>query len=285
MHSTLFATLALATFTSAPLHAQTAGTTTKPVSVTSEADLRVDTALETCKKKILAGDKDRAAATEYAAAINAAYTDLASWTPSTDTIRKRLINAMNDIYTRAAKAQIKAEEFELQRIDAIDARLENAISKAAADPTIDNLTRITNHLTKLADAAKALVPATVDFQARAQALIDALVKKARYVARDLEPLKSEVSASRAERSETLLENRAVAKTYVDNDFLRTKSHYSEHLDWLAKTDPSVADLKAKLLAILDSLQTRAAGAGLTREEFNDLKAQFIARARAAAAPK
>ena len=287
MHSTLLATLALATFASAPLHAQTAaGTPAKaPVSVSPEVDARVDAALEASKKKILAGDKDRAAATEFATAVTAAYGGLASWTPSADTIRKRLINAINDIYARAAKAEIKAEEFELLRIDAIDARLENAISLAASDPTIDNLTRITNQLTKLAEAAKALAPETVDFQARAQALVDGLVKKAHYSVRDLEPLKVEVSASRAERSTSILERRAVAKTSVDNDFTRSKNHIADHLDLLAKTDPNVSDLKTKLLAMLDSLAQRAAGAGLTRADFNDLKSQFIARARTAAAPK
>ncbi len=289
MHSTLFATLALASFASFPLHAQVAGSTTTPTKATStttdEADARVDATLEAAKKRVLAGDKDRAAATDFATAVKAAYGGLTSWTPSADTIRTRLINEINDIYARAAKAEIKAEEFDILRIDAIDARLENAISMAASDPTIDNLTRITNRLTKLAEAAKAMVPETVEFQARAQAIVDALIKKARYTVRDLEPLKIEVSASRAERSDSILEKRAIAKTVVDHDFQRSKYHISDHMALLAKTDPTVEELKVKLLAILDSLAARAAGAGLTRADFNDLKAQFIARARLAAAPK
>lgn len=287
MRSFLFATLAIATFASAPSFAQdAAGTPTKATSISpTEADTRVDAALETTRKQILAGNKDRAAATEFAAAVKAAYTGLTSWSPTADTIRTRLINAINDIYTRAANAEIKAEEFEMLRIDALDARLENAIAMAAADPSIDNLTRITNQLTKLTEAAKAMVPETVDFQARAQAIVDALVKKARYAAADLQPLKNEVSASRAERSVTLLEKRTVSKVYVTNDFTRSKNYIGDHMDFLAKADPSVADLKAKLMAILDSLAQRAAGAGLTRADFEELRAKFIARARAAAAPK
>ncbi len=290
MHTTLFATLALATLAAAPLHAQVAGgtgTPTKTAQTTpaSEADARVDAALESARKKILAGDKDRAASVEFATAVKLGYVDVAAWTPTADTIRTRLINAMDDIYARAAKAEIKAEEFEILRIDTIDMRLELAIAAAAADPTIDNLTRITNRLTKLAEAAKALVPETVDFQARAQAIVDGLVKKARYAARDLEPLKVEVSATRAERSTSILEKRALAKTAVTFDFLRSKNYISDHLSMLAKTDPSVDALKAKLVAILDSLQQRAVNPGLTRADFADLKAQFLARARVASATK
>lgn len=281
----LCSVIALVPLATAPATAQSA-TAALPTQVGGDVDARIDAALEAAKKAVLAKDMDRKAYNELVAAIRAGYSALQTATPNADTVRTRLVNAIDDIYARGATAAIQAEEFETLRIDALDARLDNAIQIAMGDPAnADHLKRIIDHLTRLVDAAKALDPEMGNVRTRVQAMVDELTKKARRAAADLQPVMMEVSAARAMRSTTILERRAVAKTITPSDFARARNHVSDHMVLLTRTDPSAREIQQKLVAAIDSLEKRAAGAGLTRDDFNELRSQLTARARAAASPK
>lgn len=246
---------------------------------------RLDVAFDTVRQKVLAGDADRAAYDDLVSAINTSYAALAQSTPDTSTVRTRLVAGLDDIYARAKMGKIAPEEFAALRVEMLDAQMHNLLAEAAAKPGEKGPDMLAKGLKQLADASQEIDPATSEWRARAQTLVDELKKKPAVAAADLEPLTEELTHAATLRSEALLEKRATAKAATPVDFDRVRDHMSDLLEMQAAKDPSANELKAKLSATIDELEQKSSGAALTRTDFEPLRKELAQRGRTAQVEK
>jgi hypothetical protein len=245
----------------------------------------MDTAFETVRQKVLAGDTDLAAYEELVGAIGTSYGALAQSTPDASSVRTRLVAGLDDIYARAKKGKIAPEEFSALRVEMLDAQMHTLLSEAASGTGAKGSDVLGTGLKQLADASQELDPATGEWRTRAQTLLDELKKKPAFEAADLEPLTEELTHAATLRSEALLEKRAGAKAATPIDFDRVRNHMSDLLELQGRKDPSARELQSKLSAAIDELEQRSAGAALTRADFESLKKELVQRGRAALAEK
>jgi chromosome segregation ATPase len=255
----------------------------KPAAPATQA--RVEAALESVRQRVLAGDNDRAAYDEAVGAIRSSFENLQASTPDTQSVRSRLVAALDDIYARAKQGQIAAEEFAALRVEVLDASLQDALARLATQSGSGGLKAVESALKQLADAARELDPGTAGWQSRAQALLDELKQKPAAGAAEIEPLQSELAHARALRAEVLLEKHATQKSATATDFARMRNHVSDMLELQARLDPQARELQQKLAAAIDELEQRAAQSQLTRADFESLRKELAQRGRTALAEK
>ena len=289
---TLAATAALFTLPvqASPLQAGSAGSATAATATTADTDTRVDQALAALAAKVVARGGTRADYDSLVAAFKAQM-DAATDNKRATIIRTRFEGVVNDIAERAKTAAIAQEEFDIVKIDAIDARLDNAIASlyaraVAGGATRQEYARVAKYLTAAADAAKSIDPDYTTTRTHLQAMVDGIQKTSSKSAADFQALNDDTTSARLGRNLTILQHRSDAKTLNANDWTRMKNAINDATDSLAKTDAaSAATIQKSLLAALDSLQKRAATAGLTRADFDALRDTWTKRARSASAPK
>ena len=257
-----------------------------------DIDARVDKALAEFKARAanagatLADPAVKAAYDELIASIRAAYAGMATATPDTATIRTRLTEAINDIMTRAQKIAISQAEFNALQVDILNHRVRNAVNLAMANykagtGTADDLRRIQQAMVAAADAAKAELPELSELRARVQTKIDALIARGRVLATDIQPVDLDVAATSVKVWAHVLENHTLAGIKTETDWLRPK--YSLNDDVVVAGSPSnLVDIQKRLLRILADLKVKASsGTGTTQVDFDQLKAEITAYARAA----
>ena len=256
-----------------------------------DMDTRVDNALQNLAAKVVARGGTRADYDALVAEFKAQMDAAAAINTKAPTLRTRFEASVADIQTRAATAAIAQEEFDLLRIEAIDARLDDALQAlyaraVAGGATRQEYQRVANYLTAAADAAKAVDPDSGNIRTRLQSMVDALEKAAAKAASDFQPVAEEVTSARLGRNLTILSHRNDGKTLTATDWTRARNAINDAVDAFSKSDPTdAASIQKTLLASLDSLQKRAAAAGLTRADFDALRDSWTKRARAASAPK
>ena len=253
-----------------------------PTAETKPAGSKIESALEAVSKKVLAGDADRAVYEEAVGAINSSFENLQQSTPSTQSVRTRMIAALDDIYARAEKkAKIAPEEFTALRVEVLDANLHGALAKAATQPGEDSMKAVETGLKQLADVSGELDPGTAEWRNRAQTMVDELKKKPGAQPADYEPLLGELAHARAMRGEAMLEKRATSKTASPTDFARARNYTADLLELQSRNDPEARELQKKLVASIDELEQRAAQAPLTRADFESLRKELAQRGRTA----
>lgn len=287
----IFAALALFATSTGVAHA--AATPQVPVLVTSDLDGRVDKALADFRARAstagatLTDPAVKAAYDELIASIRAAYAAMANATPNTATIRTRLTEAINDIMTRAQKIAISQAEFNALQVDILNHRVRNAVNQAMANykagtATADDLRRIQQAMVAAADAGKADLPELSELRDRLQTRIDALNKRGNILATDLVPIDQDVAATSVKVWAHVLQNHTLAGIQTETDWLRPK--YSLNDDVVVAGSPAnLVDIQKRLLRILDGLKAKVSPTGnnLSTSDFDDLKAQITAYARAA----
>jgi hypothetical protein len=257
-----------------------------PAAVSRSAASKVEMALESVSKKVLAGDADRAVYEEAVGAINSSFDNLQQSTPSTQSVRTRMIAVLDDIYARAEKkAKIAPEEFTALRVDVIDANLHGVLAKAATQPGEDAMKAVESGLKQLADVSAEVDPGTAEWRNRAQTLVDELKKKPAAGAADYEPLLGELAHARAMRAESMLEKRATSKSASPTDFARARNYTADMLELQSRSDPEARELQKKLVSSIDELEQRAAQSPLTRADFESLRKELAQRGRTALAEK
>jgi len=281
--SVLAILLALPAQAQTPAPAKPKGAAPKAESPTPSA--RIATGLEAMRAKVLAGDADRAAYEELVGAIKADYAALEQSTPDANTVRTRLVAGIDDMYSRAKESKIAPEEFTALKADLLDAHLADTLAALAAKPDGKGLEALATSVGQLADASAELDPGTAEWRAHAQTLLDGLKKEAKLEPAALEPLREELAHARAMRWEAVLEKRATAKAATPTDFMRARNHVSDLLELQSQKDPGARELQQKLLATIDDLEQRAAGAALTKADFESLRKEIAQRGRTALAEK
>jgi len=249
----------------------------KPAAAPQPAQSGVVAALEKMRQRVLAGDADKAAYEEFVAATKTGFESLQQGTPDATAVRARLVAAVDDIYARAKGTKIAAEEFAALRVEVLDATALNALAKWAAQPAEDGLRAVESSMKQLGDAAQEFDSGAGKWRVRVQALLDGLKQNPAPGATDLAAVQEELALARAVRSEAMLEKHAIGKSATSTDFARVRNHVSDLLELQTPRDPGAAELKKKLLAAVDELERRAAGAALTSADFELLRKELAQR--------
>jgi hypothetical protein len=255
----------------------------KPAAATARS--RIDVALENLRQRVLAGETDKAVYEEFVSAVKSGFESLQQGTPDATAVRARLVAALDDIYERAKRTKIAAEEFAALRVEVLDATLLNALSKWAAQPGEDGMKAVEGSLKELADAAQEVDPGSAGWRGRAQALLEALKQNPAPTATDVAPLQEELAHARALRSEGLLEKHATARGASPTDFARVRDQVSDLLELQTPRDPGARDLKKKLMTVIDELEQRGTGATLTSADFELLRKELAQRGGTSPAEK
>jgi hypothetical protein len=284
----IFAALAVLT-TTGVVHAAPV-TCQVPVQAV-DVDTRVDNALEKFRTRAsnagasLADPAVKEAYDELIASLRAAYAAMANTTPTAQTIRTRLSEAINDLLARAQKIAIDQAEFRALQIDILNHRVRNAVNQAmyaykTGAGTIEDLKRIQRAMTQAADAAKADLPELSELRAKVNARIDELIARATVLATDLEPIDQDIAATSVKAWSKVLENHTLAKIYNDTDWNRSKNAINDHLV-LVGNPTNLADIQKRLMRILDGLKAKVIAGTITPADFESLKTEITAYARAA----
>ena len=267
-----------------PKEAPRPADTAKPAPAPASAKSPVDAALEKMRTKMLAGEADKAAYDEFVDAVKSDFESLQQGPLDATAVRARLVAAVDDMYARAKRGKIAAEEFSALRVEVLDGSLLNALSKWAAQPGADGLKSVDGNLKQLVDAAQEIDPGTAAWRGRVQAQLEGLKQKPAVEMGDLALVQEELAHARAMRSEALLEKHATAKGATPTDFARIRHHVSDLLELQAARDPAARDLRTKLLSSIDDLEQRAGMATLAKTDFESLRKELAQRGATAAAP-
>jgi len=249
----------------------------KPVTAAQPASSGVVAALEKLRVSVLAGQADKAAYDEFVAATKSGFESLQQGTPDATAVRARLVAAVDDIYARAKRTKIAAEEFAALRVEVLDATALNALARWAAQPGEDGMKMLEGSLKQLGDAAQEFDSGSSKWRVRVQALLEGLKQNPAPGATDIAVIQEELALARALRAASLLEKHAIAKSATPTDFARVRNHVSDLLDLQTSRDPGAAELKQKLLAAIDELERRSAEAALTSADFELLRKELAQR--------
>lgn len=258
------------------------------------AEANVDAKIVSFRERATAPAKDatayKASYDELISALRGAYKSLDA-VPTTEEVRKRLSDAITDIYNRGHNAAVDKLELNELRTDAMNHRIRNAVRKAlaaakAGTGTVEDARQILAIMTQAADAAKEAGADLSELRAAVQARVDELTKRAKIMAEDYEALDQQISANIALLWEQVAQRRAAVKgtpattpaTVVS--FTRLKSAVSDHFTSAEKLQPDLASVHKRLQAMIQSLQDQAIAGEISAEKFQDLKAALIARVRA-----
>jgi len=281
--------VALALFGAAPAAVE-AGPAPVQVSAASEAEARLDAAIVKFRALATAPTKDeaayKAAYDEMLSALRGSYKALDA-IPTTEEVRKRLNDAIADIYRRGHNAAVDQLELNELRSDALNHRVRNAVRKAmaaykAGTGTVQDARHILDVMMAAADAAKEAGADLSELRAAVQARIDELTKRAKIMAEDFEALDAQISASIALAWEQIVQKRAAAKSTPATavNFSRLKSAVSDHFLVAAKTQPDLESVHKRLMNMIQALQDKAIAGEIPADQFQDLKAALIQRVRA-----
>lgn len=257
----------------------------KPAAAPQPAQSGVIGALEKLRQSVLAGQADKAAYDEFVAATKSGFESLQQGPPDATAVRARLVAAVDDIYARAKRGKIAPEEFAALRVDVLDASALNALAKWAAQPGEDGMKTLEGNLKQLGDATQEFDGASGKWRVRVQSLLDGLKQNPAPAATDLAAIQEELALARAVRAESMLEKHATGKTATTTDFARARNHISDLLELQTSRDPGAVESKKKLLAAIDDLEQRSAGAALTSADFEVLRKELAQRGGTAPAEK
>jgi chromosome segregation ATPase len=266
-------------------------TTCQTGTQVSDIDKAVDDALTQFRTRManagvtLADPDVKAAYDNLIKSLRAAYADMANTTPTTAQIRTRLTEAINDIVTRAQKIAIAQAEFNALQIDILNHRVRNAVNRAmaaykAGTGTVEDLRRIQQTMVAAADAAKAELPTLQELRQRVNARIDELIARGNVLASELEPIDKDISATSAAIWSKELELHTLASIKTETDWVRSKNSISDHVV-LVQSPPALVDIQKRLFRILDGLKAKVDAGTLSQADFDALKTEITAYARAA----
>ncbi len=255
------------------------GTTVQATSLRTTANPAIDV----LSKKAVEKTATKEDYTKLSEQLSASLKPLETEVPGVGGIRTRLQARIEEIEQRARAGAVDAQEFDALRDAMIDADLEVAISRLRAATRAGHYSMreyqaMLESFNNRAAAAKAGNPELDAIAARAKAAIEALKGKdgAAVKETDVQPIVDIVAEWRTMYAVQTLEHKALNKKALKSDFD----------DVLAQVRATSGDDVAKKVeARLAELRAAVEGGRITKEQFADLKAMLMTRARAAASGK
>lgn len=246
---------------------------------------RFHAAVEELQKKAEARGATREDYQRVLDQLSAAAREYEPVAPGLASLRQRAAARIEGIETRARAGAVDAVEFDALRDSMIDMDLEIALGRLKAAAKAGKFTRAEYQAfhdawTARAAAAKEGNPELDAISGRAQAALEAIQNRAQAAGpmsdADLAPLGDSVAEYRSALALNSLEKRALAKKAVKADYDDvTEAVRASSGDEIAR---KVADRLEQLKAAVD-------GGRITPEQFAELRAMLLKRARAAGSPR
>lgn len=262
---------------------------------TREADTALDEALASLERRAANANLTREEFNELREALKnrAAAREAAGYSRAT-TDRDRLVRMIGSLEARALAKTLEAREVARLREHVIDIRLEEALDALAKRAKTNDVpraqfNRLRTLLTARAEAAKAALPDVPNLRPTLTALIDDL--EARYKAKKLvEPdvvlTHGLIVEARLGRALTALEKSTADATATGEDFAQARDLLEDRFALASRIDPSTPTATREAwMDALATLERRAKAAGVTREQFKELRDQLMRRAIAASSKK
>lgn len=247
--------------------------------------VRFHAAIDELQKKAAARGATREDYQRLADQIATAAKEYEAASPAVASLRERAAARITDIETRARAGAVDAVEFDALRDQVVDMDLEIALGRLRAAAKEGKVTRaeyqaFQESWTARAAAAKAGNPELDAIAARAKAAVDAVQNRAKDAGpvqdADLAPISEAVAEYRSAAALASLERKAFDKKASKADYDDVQS---------AVRMSSGDEIAKKVGERLAQLQAAVEGGRITREEFAELKAMLMKRARAASSPK
>jgi aminoglycoside phosphotransferase len=243
----------------------------------------VGPAIDELSKKAVGKTATKEDYTKLSEQIGASLKPLETEAPAITALRTRLQARIEEIEQRARAGAVDAQDFDAVRDALIDADLEVAIHRLRAAAragkySLREYQSILDALNARAAAAKAGNPELDAIANRAKAAIEALKGKdaASVKETDVQPIVDIIAEWRTMYAVQTLEHKALNKKSLKSDF-------DDVVAQVRAT--SGEDIAKKVEARLAELRAAVEGGRITKEQFADLKAMLMTRARAASSGK
>lgn len=246
---------------------------------------RLNAAIEDLQAKALARGATREDYQRVLEQLTAASTELEPTTPGLAPLRQRAAARLEGIETSARAGAVDAVEFDALRDSLVDMDLEVALARLKAAAKAGKYTRaeyqgFLDAWTARAASAKAGNPELDAITARAMAALEAVEKRAKEASpiqdSDVAPLGDCVAEYRSTFAVATLEKKALEKK-------ATKADYDDVTESVRAS--SGDEIAKKVGERLEQLKKAVEGGRITREQFAELRAMMMTRARAAASGK
>jgi hypothetical protein len=272
----------LAALAAVPASAQTPVSAGQTAQVASPAKA-VAPSIEELSKKAVGKSATKEDYTKLSDQIAASLKPLETETPGVTPIRTRLQARIEEIEQRARAGAVDAQDFDALRDAMIDAELEVAINRLrmaarAGKYSMREYQATLDALNARATAAQSGNPDLDAIAARAKTAVETLKSKdaASVKETDVQPIADIVAEWRTMNAVQTLEHKAMGKKAMKSDFD----------DVVAQVRATSGDeIAKKVEARLAELRAAVEGGRITKEQFADLKAMLMTRARAASSGK
>lgn len=276
---TFLAALAAAPATATAQTPVSGGTTAQTTSVRTQ----VGPAIDDLSKKAVSKTATKEDYTKLVEVTTASLKPYEADAPGIPAIRTRLQARIEELEQRARAGAVDAQDFDALRDAMIDADLEIAIGRLrtaarAGKYSMREYQAVLEALNTRASAAKAGNPELDAITARAKAAIEALKGKEGPAVKetDVQPIVDVIAEWRTMYAVQALEHKAMGKK-------ATKSDYDDVVAHVRAT--SGDDIAKKVEARLAELRAAVDGGRITKEQFVELRAMLMTRARAASSGK